>query len=59
MKKKEKMAETREESQTTVLAEENQTSIVKGNQTGWSPFEEPKTNKRVLQSEPEFFPILK
>ena len=28
------MAETREESQTTVLAEENQTSVAKENQTG-------------------------
>ena len=43
-----KMAETREESQTTVLAKENQTSIEKENQTGLSPFEEPKTNKSVF-----------
>ena len=39
------MAETREESQTTVLATENQISIAKENQTGLSPFEEPKKKR--------------
>ena len=39
------MAETREESQTTVLAAENQISIAKENQTGLSPFEEPKKKR--------------
>ena len=34
IEKKNKMAETREESQTAVLAEENQTSVTKENQTG-------------------------
>ena len=34
IEEKHKMAETREESQTTVLAEENQTSVAKENQTG-------------------------
>ena len=51
-KGKNKMAETREESQTTVLAEQNERSIAKENQTGLSPFEEPKTNKSVFQSKP-------
>ena len=50
------MAETREESQTTVLAEQNQRSIAKENQTGLSPFEEPKTNKSVFQSKPQVLP---
>ena len=34
IEEKSKMAEKREESQTTVLSEENQTSIAKENQTG-------------------------
>ena len=52
IEEKNKMAETREESQTTILAEQNQRSIAKENQTGLSSFEEPKTNKSVFQSKP-------
>ena len=52
IEEKNKMAEKREESQTTVIAEKNQRSIAKENQTGLSPFEEPKTNKSVFQSKP-------